>query len=117
MALTTVANWRHEGNDVCWNGHLWRWSKHLEFQRILDLPTRVPLPLEVALGGASFDEEAQLLEHGWTIVNSISDPDQYLTYVQQSAGEFTAAKEQYVAPEADGSVIAARATWPPADRW
>ena len=98
MALTTVANWRHEGNDVCWNGHLWRWSKHLEFQRILDLPGRVRLPLEVALGGARSDEEAQLLEHGWTIVKSISDPDEYLIYVQQSAGEFTAAKEQYVAP-------------------
>jgi hypothetical protein len=98
MALTTVANWRHEGNDVCWNGHVWRWSKHLEFQRILDLPRRVQLPLEIALGKATFDEEAELLGHGWTIVNSISDPEEYLSYIQHSAGELTAAKEQYVAP-------------------
>ena len=98
MALTTVANWRHEGNDVCWQGHVWRWSKHIEFQRIIDLPGRARLPLEIALGGAKPREEKELMEHGWRIVDSIVNPDEYRAYIQQSAGEFTVAKEQYVAP-------------------
>ncbi len=89
MALTTVANWRHEGNDVCWQGHVWRWSKHLEFQRIIDLPGRARLPLEIALGRAMSSEEKELREHGWRIVGSIVDPDEYMAYIQQSAGEFT----------------------------
>jgi hypothetical protein len=96
--LTTVANWRHEGNDVQWQEHVWRWSKHLEFQRIMDLPARARLPLEVALGGASLEEEEELRAHGWRVADSIADPDVYRTYVQHSAGEFTATKEQYVAP-------------------
>lgn len=96
--FTTVANWRHSGNDVRWHEHVWRWSKHLEFRKVLDLPARTAVPLEVALGGASLKEEAELCEHGWTLTASIADPDVYRRYVQESAGEFTAAKEQYVAP-------------------
>jgi hypothetical protein len=98
MTLTTVANWRHEGNDVCWQGQVWRWSKHLEFQRIMDLPRKAKIPIEIALGGAKPEEEAELLQHGWRVVSSIADPDVYRSYIQLSAGELTAAKEQYVVP-------------------
>jgi hypothetical protein len=96
--MTTVANWRHKGNDVCWGEHTWRWSKHLEFRRFLDLPGRVSTPLEIALGGAGEQDRDELRQHGWRLAESIADPDAYLSYIQSSAGEFTAAKEQYVAP-------------------
>jgi hypothetical protein len=96
--LTTVANWRHDGNDVRWQDQTWHWSKHLEFQRFIDLPRLAKLPIELALGGATEAEEDELLACGWTIVSSIADPDDYKAYIQRSAGEFTVAKEQYVAP-------------------
>ena len=32
------------------------------------------------------------------IMGSVADPDEYMAYIQQSAGEFTVTKEQYVAP-------------------
>ena len=33
--ITTVANWKHDGKDVVWNGHCWHWSKDREFRRFL----------------------------------------------------------------------------------
>ncbi len=96
--LTTIANWRHTGKDVSWQGEIYHWSKHYEFLRFITLPTRSPLPLELALGGISDDELPQVRRHGWRIVPSVSvsDPGAYRDYIRASLGEFTVAKEQYV---------------------
>lgn len=96
--LTTIANWKHTGKDVSWQGEIYHWSKHYEFLRFITLPRRSPLPLELALGGISDDELAQVRSHGWRIVPSVSlsDPDAYREYIRASCGELTVAKEQYV---------------------
>ena len=96
--LTTIANWRHTGKDIIWQGEIYHWSKHYEFLRFLTLPMQSPVPLELALGGISDDELAQVRRHGWRIVPSISvaDPGAYRDYIRASRGEFTVAKEQYV---------------------
>jgi len=97
-ALTTIANWHHEGKDVVWEGHRWHWSKDREFRRFRSLPSRSALPLELALGAIGEDEKEDLRRDGWNVTDSIVDPQEYRRYIVDSAGEFTVAKEQYVAP-------------------
>jgi hypothetical protein len=97
-ALTTVANWKHPGKDVIWQGETYYWSKHYEFQRFIDLPSCSPLPLELALGGIDGDEHDHLHQHGWRLVPSVSlaGPDAYRAYIRTSRGEFTVAKDQNI---------------------
>lgn len=96
--LTTVCNWKHSGKDVTWQGETWRWTKDGEFNRVLDLPGRSALPLEICLGGASEDERARIATHGWSLkrAGDYADPDDYRRYIMASRGEFSAAKEQVV---------------------
>ncbi|MBM3511495.1 MAG: glycosyltransferase family 1 protein [Alphaproteobacteria bacterium] len=96
--LTTVCNWKHSGNDVTWQGETWRWTKDREFNRVLDLPGRSALPLEICLGGASEDERAGIAARGWTLkrAGDYTEPDDYRRYIMASRGEFSAAKEQVV---------------------
>jgi hypothetical protein len=96
--LTTIANWRHSGKDVIWQGEVYHWSKHYEFLRFITLPRQSLLPLELALGGLSDDELPQVHRYGWRIIpsTSVSDPGAYRNYICASLGEFTVAKEQYV---------------------
>ena len=96
--LTTIANWKHAGKDVVWKDHSWHWSKDREFRRFRDLPRRSALPIELALGSIDDSDSGDLIERGWRLIPSISDPEEYREYVFGSAGEFTVAKEQYVAP-------------------
>lgn len=97
-ALTTIANWRHKGKDVTWQGRRWHWSKDREFRRFRMLPSSSALPLELALGSIDDRERASLRRDGWRVTDAISDPQEYWSYIVESAGEFTVAKEQYVAP-------------------
>jgi hypothetical protein len=96
--LTTICNWKHSGNDVTWQGETWRWTKDREFNRLLDLPSRSPLALEICLGGASEDERARIAGRGWSLkrAGDYTDPDVYRRYIMASRGEFSAAKEQVV---------------------
>lgn len=97
-ALTTIANWRHQRKDVVWNGHHWHWSKDREFRRFRSLPSKSPIPLELALGSIGEEDKETLRHAEWNVVDSIGDPLEYRSYIVDSAGEFTVAKEQYVAP-------------------
>jgi GT2 family glycosyltransferase len=97
--FTTIGNWRQAKRPVEHEGRVYSWSKHEEFLKILNLPSRVETPLELAL--ASYDEEdRRLLEnHGWRLqsAHEISeDVDDYHVYIKFSAGELSAAKEQNV---------------------
>jgi len=98
--LTTVANWRHSGKDVSWQGETYYWSKHREFLRFANLPSRSVLPLELALGAISKNEATQMCSRGWRIVPSanLAEPGVYRDYIRDSRGEFTVAKDQYVRP-------------------
>jgi hypothetical protein len=99
-ALTTVAKWRHKGKDVVWQGERWRWSKHWEFHRFLDLPQASVLPLEVAISAIGRTNLKRLRDLGWRTLPSerVSEPDAYRIYIRESLGEFSVAKDQYVAP-------------------
>jgi hypothetical protein len=99
-AFTTIARWQHTGNDVVWKGQQWRWSKHYEFLRFINLPSRASLPLEISVSGISDDDKNLLQKHGWRLcpAETLSDPSSYHDYICTSLGEFTVAKEQYVRP-------------------
>ena len=99
-SLTSVANWRHQGKDVVWNGETWRWSKHYEFLKFIGLPQRAALPMELSVGAISREDRESLLNNGWRVQPSsrLEVPEVYRQYVRESRGEFTVAKEQYVKP-------------------
>ena len=97
--FTTVGNWRQNGRLVSDGTSTYRWSKHLEYLKIVDLPRRTRQTLELALSSIRKDEEAMLERHGWTVVDAQSrsmDPDVYRDYITSSSGEFTVAKDQNV---------------------
>lgn len=97
--FTTVANWRQTGKDVAWNGQRYTWSKHHEFLKVLDLPRRVGVVLELALASSDREARARLRRHGWRVRDAVRLSralDPYRSYLRRSAGEFTVAKDQNV---------------------
>ena len=98
--LTTIANWRHSGKDIQWQEHTWRWSKHHNFVRFIDIPKDAALKVELAVGAISKEDREILVDNNWIISSSsqLDFPDVYRKFIQQSRGEFTVAKDQYVAP-------------------
>lgn len=109
-ALTTIAKMNHQSSDIGWKGHdtkdvrwngsVWRWNKYHEFLKFIHVPLRSPLPVEISTGTLSPDTLRLLQSNGWRIRDAaiLNDPLAYREYVQSSLGEFTVAKEQYVAP-------------------
>lgn len=99
--FTTIASWRQTDKDIQWNGETYHWSKHLQFEKFIDLPRRAPNPLELALAAADAGTVRRLRGHGWRVVDAPAltrRVEPYREYVIQSAGEFTVAKDQYVRP-------------------
>jgi hypothetical protein len=98
-AFTTIAGWQQLWRDVTLNGELYRWSKHLEFMKFLDLPSRTSQTLELALAGCNEDDRRMLEQQGWRIrdASEVSDDiDTYRRYIGGSRAEFTVAKDQNV---------------------
>jgi ATP-binding cassette, subfamily B, bacterial len=97
--FTTIGNWRQPYRNVEFKGRVYRWSKHQQFMNVLDLPSRVEVPLELALSSYESDDQMLLAEHGWRVRPGLElsrDLDSYRDYIVRSAGEFSVAKEQNV---------------------
>ncbi|HVN83751.1 MAG TPA: hypothetical protein VMW17_02785 [Candidatus Binatia bacterium] len=96
---TTVADWRGYG-AVEWQG-VWYGQKAQEFARLIDVPSRVNVPMEICLAIHPDEaDRAMLTEHGWRLSEPrarAATPDAYREYIWQSRGEFSAAKHGYVA--------------------
>lgn len=98
-AFTTIGNWKQCWRDIRFRGELYRWSKHIEFLKFLDLPRRAAQDFELAMSRWEASDQERLRRHGWTLRNALDfslDLDHYRTYIQQSYGEFTVAKDQNV---------------------
>ncbi|HXU79201.1 MAG TPA: hypothetical protein VN794_21665, partial [Methylomirabilota bacterium] len=92
--------WHNKGKNIQWRGDTWYWTKDREFEKILDLPRRRPVPLELATT-VDAAVQVQLRAHGWRQSGSVEisrDADLYRQYIQKSRGEFTVARDQYVRP-------------------
>ena len=97
--LTTVGSWKQLGKDVEWQGETYTWSKHHEFLKVLDLPSRVSLPLELALAFKDPAPIPMLEAAGWRVIDAIALSrwiEPYRSYIGASGGEFTVAKDQNV---------------------
>jgi GT2 family glycosyltransferase len=96
---TTVANWRQSLRDLMFEEETYSWSKHQEFLKFLDLPSRTTRSFELALSSYE-DEDRRMLEgDGWLVRDALplsTDIDAYRDYIGRSRGEFTVAKDQNV---------------------
>jgi hypothetical protein len=99
--FTTVMNWTSY-NDVTYQGNTYG-QKDVEFLRFLHLPRMVsPTILEIAanVGKTRHTPYEQILDNGWKIVNPSEvcpDLDSYRRYIESSKGEWSIAKNAYVA--------------------
>ncbi len=98
-AFTTVGTWRNKGKDVKLGRELYRWSKHVNFEKLLDVARRAEQPIELATDLDSGPAYDRAREGGFSFVPVIPmslDIDQYRNYISSSRGEFTASKDLYV---------------------
>ncbi len=97
-AYNTIATWHNKGKDIVYKGETFYWSKDREFKKILDLPRRRDLAFELAVGvGPSTGR--LLKQNGWRISDPLrvsSDTECYRSFIRNSRGEFTVAKDQNV---------------------
>ncbi|MGH7870889.1 MAG: glycosyltransferase [Candidatus Binatia bacterium] len=96
---STIADWRGF-EPVQWRG-VWYGQKADEFKRIIKLPHRVAVPLELCLFIHPDESDRVALEtQGWRLVSPAvhaATTDAYRDYVIGSRGEFTAVKQGYAA--------------------
>ena len=96
-AFTTVMSWKTDLTLPSIDGVAYG-GKDIEFERFIDLPQRTAATLEVAVAGSA--PGAELQRRGW----NLADPQQvsgtmsaYRDYLLQSRGEWSVAKNAYVA--------------------
>lgn len=96
-AFTTVMNWQSHAR-LTFKGVTYG-QKDVEFERFLELPDRVDVPVEVAVGGPEVPWE-RLQQHGWrtrnghVVTESVSS---FNHYIAESLGEFAVCKNIFVA--------------------
>jgi hypothetical protein len=93
----TIATYQNKGKDVVLGGRTYHWSKHPNFERVMDLPKRTAETLEIALVTAGENAVRQrFLENGWKLEDPVavsSDPEIYRGYIQGARGEFSVEKQ------------------------
>jgi len=96
---TTIGSWRQEWREIRLGGETYSWSKHQEFLKFLNVPSRTGRFFELALSGAGDIDRDLLGRHGWRVRDALSlsrNIGSYRDYICQSRGEFTVAKDQNV---------------------
>ena len=98
--FTSIANWSTSGlKDITWRGRKYLWSKSREFLRFVAAPKRAGETFELATNIQDARACEKFERNGWRLVSPLQmsiDYWHYRDYIQQSKGEFTAAKDQYV---------------------
>ncbi len=97
--FTTVASWEPKETGLVVDGVAYK-GKSVEFERFIDLPSRSPLALELAMAGKAPTD--RLLAKGWKLADAArvsADPRVYREYLAQSFGEWSVAKNAFVASQ------------------
>jgi len=98
--FTSVANWNTSGKkDIEWRGDKYLWSKSLEFLKFIEAPKLSGEDFELATTINDPKLRERFAANGWrfTSPDQMSiEYDTYRKYLQDSKGEFTVAKDQYV---------------------
>jgi hypothetical protein len=98
---TTITTWHNKDRNLEWRGDTWYWTKDREFERFLELPQRRPWQSFELATSVGEDVRKLLRDAGWLQRGSIeisADAELYRRYIQESRGEFTVARDQYVRP-------------------
>ena len=96
-AFTTISSWKQSG-EVEYEGTTYHYTKHLEWEKFIDLPRRTRQPFEAALKVDGSDRD-RLIAHGWTIVSPEMSLDvfgAYPAYIRTSRAAWSVGKHQYV---------------------
>lgn len=95
---TTIMTWNAFKGPLVYNGVEY-FSKGVEFEKIIDIPSRLHLPLKVAVGGMNAPLD-RLEERGWEVADgpeATVTPALYQDFIGDSRGEISTAKQVYVA--------------------
>jgi hypothetical protein len=99
VAFTTIGNWRQTGNDVEYAGEIYRWSKHHEWLKFIDLPRRTAQTFEPALNIDDEVDRQKLESYGWNLISPVKWSTDvlggYPDFIRRSRGSWTVAKDQY----------------------
>ncbi|HEX8975521.1 MAG TPA: glycosyltransferase [Solirubrobacteraceae bacterium] len=99
LSYTTIASWDQPQKDIVFCGETYTWSKSVEFMKLLEVPGRTGVRIELAL---ALDDPVtiELLRRSGFGVQPAAplsrDPRAYRDFITASGGEFTAAKDQNV---------------------
>ena len=107
---STVMTWKNYPDPLEYQGRRYG-TKEVEFEKVETLPSLVDVPLELAAGGADkptshselrtwYDPQPRWEGLGWLVrdAHEVTDtPQRYREYIEQSRGEFSVAKNVYVA--------------------
>jgi hypothetical protein len=96
-AWSTVMTWNAFKGKLVYEGIEYK-SKGTEFEKIIELPRHLNVPLMVAVGGKHAPLE-KLTSSGWIVVDgprATLTPCQYQDLIDRSRGEFSIAKHVYV---------------------
>lgn len=94
---TTVMSWKTDQEPPRLGTRIYA-GKEVEFARFLDLPARTEASLEIAVAGSA--PVGDLRRRGWSVVDAASrtaTPEAYRSYLVASRGEWSVAKNVYVA--------------------
>ena len=96
--LTTVMSWRYFKGKLTLDGVDYD-AKSKEFERFKTLPGVTPTPIEMAVAGHLYEPD-KIKQFGWTFVDAKGvslTAEKYQDYIARSAGEWSIAKNVYVA--------------------
>lgn len=94
---TTVMTWSAFKGKLVYKGVEYG-SKGAEFEKLINLPAMVNMPLKVALGGVNAPLE-RLSQAGWQVADgpeATATPAMYQDFIASSRGEISVAKQVYV---------------------
>lgn len=95
---TTIMTWNAFKGKLVYKGVEYA-SKGAEFEKLMDLPRHVDVPLKVAVGGVTAPLD-RLAECGWQVMDgpeATVTPADYQNFIAASRGEISPAKNVYVA--------------------
>jgi hypothetical protein len=96
---SSVATWQNKGKNVRFRGETYQWSKHVNFLRFLDMPTRSGSAFKLALITPDPKIDDEIRSQGWHVIDGATQSetmDGYADFIRGSRGEFTVAKDIYV---------------------
>jgi hypothetical protein len=96
--ITTIMTWDWFRGRVIYDGIEYG-TKVVEYEKFHDLPKRICIPLELTVGGVKTPTE-RIKQDGWRLLDAHATtltPQSYQALIARSAGEWSVAKNIYVA--------------------